>query len=152
MSTTASPSPNTSQKPPSAAMRYLFLFLIGLVMGVVATVMAVRAIDARSDHYPMAVMTVMQAHVTQLKASTDANRCSATDVLPHLESLRTVSNDIEVAFKDEADDERFGKHASALRATLDSARTSPPLNCAGVSKMAERINGDCKACHQDFRS
>ncbi len=151
MSTPASTSSALPPDKPSSAMRYLFLFLIGLVMGVVATVMAMRAIDSRTDHYPEAVMTVMQAHVTQLKASTDANRCAATDVLPHLESLRTVANDIEVAFKDEADDERFAKHASALRATLDGARASPPLNCAGVIKAAEKINADCKACHQDFR-
>ena len=34
-------------KKPSAASRYLFLFLIGLVVGAICTVMAMRALQAR---------------------------------------------------------------------------------------------------------
>lgn len=151
MSTPSSPASGNANKPPSAAMRYLFLFLIGLVMGIVATVMAMRAIDARTDHYPTSVMTVMQAHVSQLKTSTTANRCSATDVLPHLQALRTVANDIEPAFGDMASDERFAKHASDLRATLDGALASPPLNCPDVTSALEKINEACTACHNDFK-
>lgn len=151
MSTPSSPATGTAAKPPSAAMRYLFLFLIGLVMGIVATVMAMRAIDARTDHYPSSVMTVMQAQVSQLKASTTANRCGATDVLPHLQSLRIVANDIEPAFGDMASDERFAKHASDLRATLDAALATPPLNCPGVTSALDKINTACTACHNDYR-
>ena len=44
----------------SNASRYLFLFLIGLVVGVVGTVMAMRALDARQDHFPTSVMQVQQ--------------------------------------------------------------------------------------------
>ncbi|WP_242107867.1 cytochrome c [Luteimonas aquatica] len=146
MSTTPNPAPKSS-----AFGRYFFLFLIGLVVGAIATVMALRAIEARKDHYPDAVMTVMQAHVGQLKASTEANRCSATDILPHLQALRTMSNDIEPAFGDLREDERFAKHASQLRATLDGALASPPLNCAGAGAAAGKIGEACKACHQDFR-
>jgi cytochrome c556 len=39
-----------------------------------------------------------------------------------------------------------------LRATLDAARASPPLNCAGVGKVAQDVGAACKACHQDFRN
>ena len=134
------------------ASRYLFLFLIGLVVGVIGTVMAMRAIDARQDHFPTSVMEVQGWHVGQLKANTEQNRCAATDTLPHLQALRTMANDIEPAFGDLRDDARFAKHASDLRETLDAALARPPLNCAGVGTTLASIGDDCKACHQDFRN
>ena len=134
------------------ASRYLFLFLIGLVVGVIGTVMAMRAIDARQDQFPTSVMEVQGWHVGQLKANTEQNRCAATDTLPHLQALRTMANDIEPAFGDLRDDARFAKHASDLRATLDAALARPPLNCAGVGTTLASIGDDCKACHQDFRN
>jgi hypothetical protein len=137
---------------PSTAARYLFLFVIGFVVGIVGTVMAMRAIDARQDHFPDSVMQVQQWHLGQLKANTEQNRCAATDTLPHLQALRTMANDIEPAFGDLRDDARFSKHASDLRATLDNALSSPPLNCAGVGTTLASIGDDCKACHQDFRN
>jgi hypothetical protein len=136
----------------SSAQRYLFLFVIGLAVGVVGTVMAMRAIDARQDHFPTSVMQVQQWHLGQLKADIDQNRCSATDTLPHLQALRMMANDIQPAFPDLRDDARFSKHASDLRATLDAALGSPPLNCAGVGTTLARIGEDCKACHQEFRN
>ena len=148
MSTT----PPSARPGSSAAGRYLFLFLLGLVIGIVATVMAMRALDARKDHFPDAVMQVQQWHLARLKANVEQNRCSATDTLPHLQSLRAMADDIEPAFADLRDDERFIKHASRLRETLDGTRAAPPLNCAGVSTALARIGDDCKACHQDFRN
>lgn len=136
----------------SNATRYLFLFLLGLVVGVVGSVMAIRAIQARQDHFPSSVMQVQTWHMGQLKANTEQSRCAATDTLPHLQALRTMANDIEPAFGDLRDDARFAKHASKLRATLDTALASPPLNCAGVSTALAGIGEDCKACHQDFRN
>lgn len=136
----------------SSAQRYLVLFVIGLAVGAVGTVMAMRAIDARQDHFPTGVMQVQQWHMGQLKADIDQNRCSATDTLPHLQALRTMANDIQPAFGDLRDDARFSKHASDLRATLDAALASPPLNCAGVGTTLARIGEDCKSCHQDFRN
>ena len=136
----------------SNASRYLFLFLIGLAVGIVGTVMAMRAIDARQDHFPSSVMEVQAWHMAQLKASTQQNRCAATDTLPHLQALRTMANDIEPAFGDLRDDARFSKHASDLRATLDGALAGPPLNCAGVGTTLASIGEDCKNCHQEFRN
>ena len=62
MNTTAAPARK------SHAPRYLFLFLLGLVVGVIGTVMAMRAIDARKDHFHEALMHVQAWHVGQLKA------------------------------------------------------------------------------------
>ena len=135
----------------SHASRYLFLFLLGLVVGAIGTVMALRAIDARKDHFHEAVMHVQAWHAGQLKAGLDANRCSATDALPHLLALRTLANDLEPAFPDLADDERFAGHASKLRATLDGAIAAPPQGCAAVGQALGDVGAACKACHQDFR-
>ena len=134
----------------SAAMRYLFLFLLGLVVGIVATVMAMRALDARKDHYPESVMHVMDAHADVLKANMEQNRCTATDTLPQLQALRMMANDIEPAFGDLREDARFAKHASDFRAALDDSLATPPLNCAGVGTVLGHIGEACKACHQDF--
>ncbi|MCL1633477.1 cytochrome c [Luteimonas sp. SX5] len=145
MSTTPAPKP-------SNATRYLFLFLIGLVVGIVATVMATRAIDARKDHFHGAVMHVQQWHLGQLKANVEQNRCGATDTLPHLQALRTMANDIDPAFPELREDQRFMQHTSRMRAALDAALASPPLNCQGVGATAGKIGEACKACHQDFRN
>ncbi len=132
--------------------KYFFLFLLGLVIGIVATVMAVRAIDARKDHFHDSVMHVQQWHLNQLKSNVEQNRCSATDTLPHLEALRTMADDIQPAFPDLRDDKRFTDHASQLRGAVDAARSAPPLTCEGVTKVASTIGETCKACHQDFHN
>src|SRR5690606_41498066 len=118
MSTTPDANPAKPAKP-SAASRYLFVFLVGLVIGAVAVVMILRAVDARKtwqDRYPVAAMDLFQAHMAQLKASTEANRCSATDTLPHLQALRTSSNHPPPAFADLGAHTRLTQHARALRA------------------------------------
>ncbi|MBJ6982957.1 hypothetical protein [Luteimonas sp. MC1572] len=141
-------------KPHSAAVRYLFVFVLGLVLGVVAVVMLLRALEARKtwqDHYPKATMHLLSAHSAQLRDALQANRCAATDVLPHLQALRVLGNDLEPAFADLRDDTRFATHAGKFRGAIDSALASPPLNCAGLKTTTEAIGADCKACHRDFR-
>jgi len=133
------------------ATRYLFLFLVGLAVGAIGTVMAMRAIDARKDHFHEAIMHVQAWHTGQLKAGLDANRCNATDALPHLQALRTMANDLEPAFPDLAEDERFAVHASQFRATLDAAIASPPADCSALGQALGDVGAGCKACHQDFR-
>lgn len=133
------------------ASRYLFMLLLGLAIGVLATVMTLRALHARKDHYPESLMHVMQAHTAALKRNVEQNRCSATDTLPHLTTLRHLANDLEPAFPGLRDEPEFGRHASALRAAVDGALASPPLNCAGVQVVANRIGDSCQACHDGFR-
>jgi cytochrome c556 len=142
------PSPRSG----NAASRYFFLFLLGLAVGIVATVMALRALDARKDHYPESVMHVMAAHIDALSTAVKQNRCTATDTLPHLQALRTMANDIEPAFGDLREDARFGQHASDLRASLDEVLANPPIACPAVEAALEKIGGNCKACHKEFRN
>mgnify|MGYP006198451087 CR=1 FL=1 len=131
--------------------KYIALLLLGLVIGAVCTVMAMRAIQARSDPFPGAVMHVQGWHLGKLRDAVEQNRCATTDSLPHLQTLRTMANDLEPAFPDLRDDQRFVKHSSQMRATLDAALAQPPLNCEGLGAVAKKIGEDCKACHQDFR-
>ena len=136
---------------PSNAGRYLFLLILGLVLGVVATVMAMRALEQRKDHFPEALMHVQQWHMGQLKGDMEQNRCNATDVLPHLQALRLSANDLEAAFPDLRDDARFKTAASAMRAAADKAVANPPLTCEGVGAAMKSLGESCKDCHQDFR-
>lgn len=133
---------------PSTAARYLFMALLGLVVGAFAAVSIMRAIQARHDPYPDSVMHVMSAHMKALKQNVTQNRCAATDTIPHLQTLRVLANDIEPAFGEMREDARFAKHASDLRAVVDNALASPPLNCAGVQKTMADIDRTCDACHQ----
>lgn len=152
----ASPNPPAPGKPDksSNAGRYLFLFLLGLVLGAIGVVMVMRALETRltwQDKWHDALMDMNQAHISLLGASVEQNRCAATDLLPHLQALRTLGNDLEPAFPDLADDQRFKDHASKFRGTLDAALSRPPLNCAGAGTTLQGIGETCKACHQDFR-
>ena len=136
---------------PSNAGRYLFLMLLGLVLGAIATVMVLRALDQRRDPFPEALMYVQQWHMDQLKLDMEQNRCNATDVLPHLQALRMTSNDLDAAFPGLKEDQRFGVASSAMRATMDKVVANPPLTCEGVGAAMKSIGEGCKGCHQDFR-
>lgn len=139
-------------RKPSNASRYLFLLLLGLVLGAIGTVMALRAIEARKDHFPEALMHVQQWHMGQLKADMEQNRCNATDVLPHLQALRMTANDLDAAFPDLRDDQRFKTASTGMRAAMDKIVGNPPLTCQGVGAAMGEIGETCKACHQDFRN
>src|SRR3546814_19147101 len=72
MSTPPAASPAKPAKP-SAASRYLFVFLVGLVIGAVALVMILRPGEARQtwqDHYPNATMHLFEAPMAHPKAHT----------------------------------------------------------------------------------
>ena len=136
---------------PSNAGRYLFLLILGLVLGVVATVMAMRALEQRKDHFPEALMQVQQWHMGQLKGDMEQNRCNATDILPHLQALRMTATDLDAAFPDLRDDQRFTTASSAMRATMDKVIANPPLTCEGVGAAMKDIGETCKGYHQDFK-
>ena len=138
-------------RKPSNAGRYLFLLLLGLVLGAVASVMVMRALQARQDPFPKALMHVQQWHMGQLKADMESNRCAATDALPHLQALRNSAVDLDAAFPKLADDQRFQAASAAMRAATDKAVSAPPLTCEGLGATMKSLGDGCKACHQDFR-
>lgn len=143
--------PNPAGTARTAGSKYLFLFLLGVVVGVVGVVMLLRALEARKDHFPESLMHVQEWHMDRLGEAVKQNRCGATDTLPHLKALRLSADDLEHAFPALADDQRFSDAASGMRRTIDEALAAPPLSCAGVTAVVKDIGGNCKACHQDFR-
>lgn len=143
-------SPTTPHRP-SAAYRYLFVGVLGLIVGLIATVMVSRAIQARQDPFPEALMQVMNRQVQLLQDAQAQNRCSLADSVPRLQTLRSLSNDMDLAFPGLKDSQSFQQHASALRATLNQALAAPPTDCVAMARQVEKIQADCKACHQDFR-
>ena len=147
MSTT----PDQIRPKSSAFGRYFFVFVFGLVLGAIAVVMLMRALEARKDHFHDSVMHVQAWHLRQLGENVKVNRCAATDVLPHLQALRTMANDLEPAFPDLSDDKRYVDHATSMRATLDGALSAPPINCEGAGVVASKIEENCKSCHRDFK-
>src|SRR3982751_6484604 len=66
--------PRRSTDMAGTGARYFFLFLVGLVMGAILTVMGLRTWQARQDPFPDALMHVQQWHAVQLKNNLEANR------------------------------------------------------------------------------
>jgi hypothetical protein len=135
----------------SAAYRYLFMVLLGLLVGIVATVMLMRTLQARRDPFPDALMQVMAKQIDLLRQSGEQNRCALSDTLPRLQTLRSLSNDLEMAMPSLRDDARFATHARNMRQRLDQALAAPPTDCATLAALNTRVGESCKACHQDFR-
>ncbi|PWB25123.1 hypothetical protein DCO49_11015 [Stenotrophomonas sp. SPM] len=136
---------------PSSAQRYLFVLVLGLLTGLVATVMVGRALQAGRDPFPHSLMHVMQRQAALLQQAQQQNRCSLADSQPRLQSLRLLSNDLDLAFPRLKDDARFQQHASQYRADLNAALAAPPSDCAALAKVVQTVQDDCRACHQDFR-
>lgn len=147
--------PQPARRTSSVFGRYLFVLILGLVIGMVATVMLVNTWNARKttqDLFPDALMQVQQWHLSKLQSNVADGRCDVTDTLPHLESLRATARYTEQAFPDLMDDDRFKQASSGMRTVLNAAHGAPPLNCAGVTAMNAKIDAACKACHRDFRN
>ena len=135
----------------SNASRYLFVLIAGLLLGAVATVMAMRAIQARQDPFPNSLMNVMARQSQLLGDSRKQNRCSINDSTPRLQTLRLLSTDMDLAFPGLRDDARFQQHASRFRATLNDAMSATTADCTALAAVTEQLGNYCKACHQDFR-
>jgi hypothetical protein len=142
------PSPPAVPRPPTAISS---LPASGLLIGVIATVMVSRAIQARQDPFPTSLMQVMSRQTDLLRDAQAQNRCSLADTVPRLQTLRSLSNDLDLAFPGLKDSAQFQQHASGLRATLNTALAAPPTDCVAMGQLVEKIQTDCKACHQDFR-
>jgi hypothetical protein len=132
-------------------MRSLILLLLGLVVGAALTLVGMNALR-KGTAYPNGVMAVMGAQMAALDKALKQNRCAATDLMPHLQTMRHLGNDIEPAFLPTQDDDRFIQHASTLRAALDAALATPPADCAAAGVALDRIDNGCKACHRDFKN
>ncbi|MEN5061077.1 hypothetical protein [Luteimonas sp. TWI1416] len=146
--------PHIVHTPPSATARYAVVFGIGLVVGIFALVVVLRALESRrgwQDHYPTALMQLYQAHMAGLESDASAGRCAAADARPHLRALRVLSDDLAPAFPDLRDHRRFAEHADTARRALDAALAAPPGDCASLRTTIAVIGETCSGCHRDLR-
>jgi len=143
-----------SSPAPGQTGRYVFVLILGLLLGVIGVVMALRALESGKtwqDRYPSAVMQLMFAHSAQLGQKAEANRCTLSELTPHLDALRMLGNDLEPAFAELGTDRRFMAHASDFRGRLERILADPPHQCEALNEARSDIGAACKACHQDFR-
>lgn len=140
------PAPPTSGK----GGRYLFMLLLGLVIGAAGTAYLMRLWLGKPDRFDHAVMQVMGTKNKHLNDALRANRCMASDVMPALQTMRALGNELEPAFADLRDDQRFIQHAGRLRARLDAAIATPPQDCTALKQTTAQLKESCEACHRDF--
>lgn len=131
-------------------MRYALLIVLGLVMGIAGTVMAMSARN-QGPHLPQSLMHMQAFHMQALDANIKQNHCTVTDNLPHLQTLRALSNDVEPVFLPIEKEQDFRQKASNLRASIDTLIAAPPADCAALGAAMTRIGHECKACHDEFK-
>lgn len=131
-------------------MRSLILLLLGLVVGALGTAITINALH-RGTAYPHGVMAVLGAQLQAVDQSLKQNRCAPTDLIPRLQTVRYVANDIEPAFADRITDAQFGRYASDLRAAADAALMAPPGSCPAATAILNKLDQACDNCHRDFR-
>ena len=131
-------------------MRIVVMFLVAMAIGAIGTLIAVNAMN-RQLPWSRATMTVIGHQMHGIDTAVKANRCTSADVLPRLQTLRQVANDIEPAFADSITDPQFNRYAADLRAAGDAALANPPANCKAASEALTRLDKACDSCHRDFR-
>ncbi|MCC4622264.1 hypothetical protein LL965_20230 [Xanthomonas cassavae CFBP 4642] len=131
----------------SRAARYAFMLVLGVLIGLVTTVMVARVLQARRDPVPDSLMQVMAYQLRALQPP-PGSTCTPEQQQARLRSLRLLADELEPAFANLGEDRRFGEHTEGLRTALDRA---PAADCAAVASLTTPISDACDACHRDFR-
>ena len=129
-------------------MRTALLILLGLAIGVVATVNVMSALHARNP-MPEAVMTTMDYHMGQLRSAIKAGQCSAPAIAHHLQRVHSTASDIVPVFGIKEKD--FTDDATQLLDRTQAALTAAPASCAALGEAIKPIGQTCKSCHQQYR-
>lgn len=128
--------------------RFALLILLGLVVGVLGTVFAMKALGERNP-MPHAVMTVMGHHMGALGQAVKTKQCDAAQINDHLLRLQSTSTDIAAAFPSAEQD--FLDHAGRLRTALQGAVQAHPTDCAALAQAIKPVGDACQSCHQQYR-
>lgn len=128
--------------------RSALLMLLGLVIGVLATVFGMKALGDRNP-MPHAVMTVMGHHMGALGQAVKTQQCDAAQINDHLLRLQSTASDIPAAFPSAEQD--FLDHAGRLRTALQAAVQAHPTECAALAKAIKPVGDACQSCHQQYR-
>jgi cytochrome c556 len=128
--------------------RYALLMLLGLVIGVLGTVFAMKALSQRNP-MPKAVMTVMGHHMGTLGQALKTRQCDAAQINDHLLRLQSTAADVGDAFPGAEQD--FINHAGRLRSALQGAVQTHPTDCAALAQAIKPVDDACDSCHQQYR-
>jgi cytochrome c556 len=128
--------------------RAALLIVLGLVIGILGTVFAMKALRQR-DPFPQAVMGVMAHHMGALSRSVKAQRCDATQSREHLLRLQSTASDIPAAFA--GAEPHFMDAAGKLRGALQNAVRANPTDCAALATAIKPIGDACQSCHEQYR-
>ncbi|HET6804488.1 MAG TPA: cytochrome c [Frateuria sp.] len=128
--------------------RSALLILLGLVIGVLGTVFAMKALGNRNP-MPHAVMTVMGHHMGALGQAVKTRQCDAAQINDHLLRLQSTASDIPVAFPGAEQD--FLDHSNRLRTELQAAVQAHPTDCAALARAVKPVGDACESCHQQYR-
>ena len=132
-------------------MRALICILIGLLAGALLTSMLMNKLS-QSSAFPKGLMAVQGYHFGELNRLAKDNRCSTTEIQPHLISLRILSADVEPAFKSLAEEDvQFGRYGADLRRVLDLQLAKSINNCADLATATSAIKQACENCHRDYK-
>ena len=133
-------------------MRVLIFLLVGLLIGAVGTTFAIKALS-KGTEFPKGVMAVQGHHFGALNKLAKDNRCSPTEIQPHLISMRILASDIEPAFKSLSEqDVQFGRYGADLRRVLDLQLAKSINNCADLATSISAIKQACENCHRDYNN
>lgn len=131
-------------------MRFAIVLVLGLFIGVMATVMTLGALR-QGTPFHQGLMAVMAWHHGQLRGMADPERCDIEAAPRHLAMLAQAGEDLESAFLPTFNDERFIHYARGYRQAVAAARGEAPADCAAVAAIGESLRDSCSACHRDFR-
>ncbi|MFN8767019.1 MAG: hypothetical protein ACK5XH_02085 [Lysobacteraceae bacterium] len=131
-------------------MRALVTLVIGLVAGVLLTVIAMNSLR-KGTAYPNGVMAVMAAQMGHFDRQLKAKACTGPDLEAPLATLVALGNDLEPAFLPTGDDEAFSRYAGDYRAAVERMADAPPADCPAADKALDAVSATCKACHAQFK-
>ena len=136
---------------PSHSSRYLLMAVIGLLVGVLAATMLMRALQARHDPVPDSVMQLMAWKLQKLSPRPAGDNCSSQSSQAQLRGLELLAADIDAAFPELADDTRFSAHRQQLQQLAGNAATTPPAICSALAELHDQLRNSCEACHNEYR-
>jgi cytochrome c556 len=129
-------------------MRAALLIGLGLVIGILGTVFAMRALGERNP-FPPALMVTMGYHRHQLQQALKARHCDTGANQDQLQRLQMSAADIPAAFPDAP--QPFQELARQLHTAVQKAAQSAPTDCPALVAALKPVDQTCQQCHQQYR-
>lgn len=128
-------------------MRHAVTLIVGLLVGVILSITAMRVLDSRKDAYPEALMNVIKHEL--IAANKAATQPACNDNANALDKLILLSNDIITAMPDEGTPDRvFHQYIDNLHGKVLAASQS---DCTQRKQALTEVKHACDDCHRDYR-